>query len=64
MALRLLAASLASLGQIERAREAMRELRKIEPHLTISSLHARMQMQHESVWKKFSGALRLAGLPE
>lgn len=64
VALRLLAASLASLGQIERAREAMRELRKIEPHLTISSLHARMQMQHESVWKKFSGALRLAGLPE
>jgi tetratricopeptide (TPR) repeat protein len=64
VALRLLAASLASLGQIERAREAMRDLRKIEPHLTISSLHARMQMQHESVWKKFSGALRLAGLPE
>ena len=64
VALRLLAASLASLGQKERASEAMRELRKIEPHLTISALHARMQMAHESVWKKFSGALRLAGLPE
>jgi TolB-like protein/Tfp pilus assembly protein PilF len=64
VALRLLAASLTSLGQRDRASEVMRDLRKIEPHLTISILRARMRMAHESVWTKFSEALRLAGLPE
>jgi TolB-like protein/Tfp pilus assembly protein PilF len=64
VALRVLAASLASFGQIERAKNAIAELLKIEPHLTISSLHARMLMQHQDVWKKFSEALRLAGLPD
>jgi hypothetical protein len=52
------------LGQKVRAREAIRELLKIEPNLTISSLQPRMRMQHESVWTKFSEALRLAGLPD
>jgi hypothetical protein len=28
-------------------------LRKIEPHLTISSLRARMLMAHQSVWTSF-----------
>lgn len=64
VALRVLAASLACLGQKVRAREAIRELLKIEPNLTISSLQPRMRMQHESVWTKFSEALRLAGLPD
>jgi tetratricopeptide (TPR) repeat protein len=64
VALRVLAASLASMGQKDRAGEAIRELLKIEPHLTISSLGARMKMQDKSVWSKFSEALRLAGLPE
>jgi TolB-like protein/Tfp pilus assembly protein PilF len=64
VALRVLAANLASLGQKNRAREAIRELLKIEPHLTISSFRARMLMLHENVWTKLSEALRLAGLPE
>ena len=64
VALRVLAASLANLGQKDRASEAIRELLKIEPHLTISHLRARMQMAHKNVWTKFSEALRLAGLPE
>ncbi len=64
VALRVLAASLACQGQKDRAQEAIRELLKIEPNLTISSLQPRMRMQHESVWKSFSEALRLAGLPE
>ena len=64
VALRVLAASLASSGQKDRAGETIRDLLKIEPHLTISSFRARMLMADESVWTKFSDALRLAGLPE
>ena len=64
VALRVLAASLANLGQKDRASEAIRQLLKIEPHLTISDLRARMLMAHEKLWTKFSEALRLAGLPE
>ena len=64
VALRVLAANLANLGQKDRASEAIRELLKIEPHLTISDLRARMLMAHERLWTKFSAALRLAGLPE
>ena len=64
VALRVLAASLANLGQKDRASEAIRELLKIEPHLTISGFRARMLMLHENVWTKLSEALRLAGLPE
>jgi len=64
VALRVLAASLACQGQKDRAHEAIGQLLKIEPSLTISNLQPRMRMQHESVWKKFSEALRLAGLPE
>jgi TolB-like protein len=64
VALRVLAASLANLGQKDPAKEAILELLKIEPHLTISSLGARMRMQHESVWAQLANGLRLAGLPE
>ena len=64
VALRVLAASLASLGEKDRAREVIRDLHKIEPLLTISNLQTRMRMAHESLWRKFSEALRLAGLPE
>ena len=64
VAFRVLAASLASSGQKDRAGETIRDLLKIEPHLTISSFRARMLMADESVWTKFSNALRLAGLPE
>jgi TolB-like protein len=64
VALRVLAANLANLGQKDHASETIRQLLKIEPHLTISDLRARMLMAHERLWTKFSAALRLAGLPE
>jgi TolB-like protein/class 3 adenylate cyclase len=64
LAFRILAASLAKLGQRDRAKEAVRELLKIEPQLTISSLRARTLAMEESVWIMFSDGLRLAGLPE
>lgn len=61
---RILAASLASVGQMDQARETLQELLKVEPHLTISTLRDRMRMLHESVWDNYSAGLRLAGLPE
>jgi TolB-like protein/cytochrome c-type biogenesis protein CcmH/NrfG len=64
VALRLLAAALARLGQKEQANDAVRELLKIEPQLTISGLRARMRMLEAAVWARFSEGLRLAGLPE
>ena len=64
VALRVLAASLACLGQRDRASEVILDLLKIEPNLTISGLRSRLLMAHENFWTKFSEALRLAGLPE
>ena len=60
----MLAASLATLGQREKATEIMREALMIEPQLTLAKLHARMLGIDEGVWKNFSDGLRLAGLPE
>ena len=61
---RLLAASLASLGQSDKAREIMREVLKSDPDVTISTLRARMFYMDDSVWKTYSEAMRRAGLPE
>jgi TolB-like protein len=63
-ALRYLAASLAKLGKSEEAAEAMRDIRRHEPQLTLSLLRKRIMFMEESVWQKFAGGLRLAGLPE
>jgi adenylate cyclase len=62
VALRLLAAGLARLGQKEQANDAVREVLKIEPQLTISSLRTRMRMLEASVWARLfasSGATRI-----
>ena len=59
-ALRFLAASLAKLGQRERAREVIQQVLEIEPNLTVSSLRNRLYFINEL----YAGALRLAGLPE
>ena len=64
IALRLLAVSFTRLGQKDLASEAIREVLRIEPHLTISILRARFQVLDKNVWKKFSEDLRLAGLPK
>ena len=62
--LRILAASLAKLGERDEASEVMREVLAIEPQLTISKMRARLNYWPESVWNKFADGLRLAGLPE
>jgi tetratricopeptide (TPR) repeat protein len=62
---RVLAASLASLGQSEKARELVREMLKSDPDLTISHLRTRiLSYMDDRVWKTYSDALRRAGLPE
>jgi hypothetical protein len=42
----------------------MRELRAIEPQLTLSKLRGRMMNVDERLWADYSAALRLAGLPD
>jgi TolB-like protein/class 3 adenylate cyclase len=63
-ALRLLAASLARLGQLDNAAAAIQELLAIDPHITISRVRQRLRHWPESVWNSYSEGLRLAGLPE
>jgi len=65
VALRLLAASLAKLGQGEKAAAAVQQLLNIEPQFTLTELRARMRFLDGTVWgNAFLDALRLAGLPE
>jgi TolB-like protein len=62
--LRVLAASLAHLGRVECAARAMRELLRIEPHLTAEELRWRLRHMHGDVLEPFVEGLRVAGLPE
>jgi TolB-like protein len=64
LALRLLAASLAKQGDLDGAAEVMREMRSIEPQLTLTRLRSRLMHFQEDFWQKYSEALRLAGLPQ
>jgi TolB-like protein len=64
IALRLLAASLAKMGSVDQAAEAMRKVLDIEPQLTASRLRARLLFMPESLWKNLSEGLVLAGLPD
>jgi tetratricopeptide (TPR) repeat protein len=64
VAMRLLAAHLAQLGQLEPAREAIKEMFEVEPHLTLSVLRSRLMFMHERVWKNLSIGLRIAGMAE
>jgi TolB-like protein len=61
--LRVLAASFARLGRIDAAAQAIRELLKLEPQLTIIALRGRLDHMVEGVREPFLDALRLAGLP-
>jgi TolB-like protein/Tfp pilus assembly protein PilF len=63
-ALRLLAASLARLGEREQAAAAIRELLAIDPQQTISKVGVHLRHWPESGWNNYAEALRLAGLPE
>jgi tetratricopeptide (TPR) repeat protein len=64
LALRLLAASLAQQGELGHAAEVMREMREIEPELTLTKLRSRLMHFKEDFWQEYSRALRLAGLPQ
>jgi TolB-like protein len=66
-ALRQLAFALVMTGQLERAKEIVQELLRIEPDLSISRLRLRVPFGVDSsnqYWQSFSHALFLAGLPE
>jgi len=63
-ALRFLAASLAKQGRLNDAAETMRHVLNIEPQLTVAKLRPRLTFIEEGVWQEYSGALRMAGLPE
>jgi TolB-like protein/class 3 adenylate cyclase len=60
---RYLAASLAKLGQRDKAAKELREALRLEP-ITLSKLRAKTMFYEESVWNKLADGLRLAGLPE
>jgi TolB-like protein/tetratricopeptide (TPR) repeat protein len=62
--LRILAASLAGLGERGRAAEAIRLALAVEPDLTISRLRVRLNYWPEQAWSNFADCLHLAGLPE
>ena len=65
VARRTLAASLARLGQREKAATVVQELLIIEPQFTLAELRARVRFLDRTPWgNAFLDALRLAGLPE
>ena|SRR5215468_2363897 len=62
---RYLAASLARLGQRERAAAAVQELLRIEPQSTLSRYSASLRVLADTPWGgRLLEALRLAGFPE
>jgi TolB-like protein len=62
--LRVLAASLAMLGQRDKAAEVIRQMLEIDPHFSLSTLRGRAMGMDERVWEQYAEGLRLAGLPE
>jgi TolB-like protein/tetratricopeptide (TPR) repeat protein len=63
IALRNLAATYAMLGEEEKAAAIIREVLKLEPHLTLGKLRQRAKIFAEN-WHGFADGLRMAGLPE
>jgi TolB-like protein/tetratricopeptide (TPR) repeat protein len=63
-ALRFLAAGLAQRGRLIDAANAVRRVLSVEPQLTLTKLRARLTFVDDKTWRKYSAALRLAGLPE
>jgi hypothetical protein len=59
-----MAASLALLGQRDKAGEALLVQFKIEPQITLSTLRPRLAFMHERVWSRLAQGLKLAGLPD
>ncbi len=64
VAMRLLAANLANLGQTHAPSQAIADMLRVEPDLTIRKLRARLMFMHDKLWQKLSRGLTLAGLPD
>jgi TolB-like protein/Flp pilus assembly protein TadD len=64
VAMRLLAANLANLGRMDGPAEAVADMLRIEPDLTMRKLRARLMFMHDALWQNLSRGLKLAGLPD
>jgi len=64
VAMRLLAANLANLGRTDGSAEAIADMLRIEPDLTMRKLRARLLFMHDALWRNLSRGLKLAGLPD
>jgi hypothetical protein len=62
--MRLLAANLANLGRTDGPAEAVADMLRIEPDLTIRKLRARLMFMHDAPWQNLSRGLKRAGLPD
>jgi TolB-like protein/predicted Zn-dependent protease len=62
--IRILASSLALLGQRDKAAEVIQRQFQIDPQITLKRLRVRLSFMHEDVWSRFAEGLKLAGLPE
>lgn len=63
VALRVLAVALVESGQRDEAAEAVQDLRRIEPGLTVSAFFHRKPVPLERMARTYAEALRAAGLP-
>ena len=64
VALQIFAATLATSGKTQEAAAVVKELRNIDPNLTISLWRARTMFIEKAAQEKIAAGLRLAGLPE
>ena len=62
--LRVQAASLALLGQRDKAADVLQRFRTIDPRATLSTLRDRLAFMHDRVWSRLAEGLKQAGLPE
>ena len=62
--LRVTAASLALLGQGDKAFDALQRFRTVDPQATLSTLRVRLAFMHDRVWSRLAEGLKQAGLPE
>jgi TolB-like protein/class 3 adenylate cyclase len=63
VAMRLVAANAAHLGDEKLGHEQVRAMLSIEPQLTLASLRSRLSYMHDTLWNQLSTGLALAGLP-
>jgi tetratricopeptide (TPR) repeat protein len=62
--LRVLAASFVFLNQRDKAAEALKRQLKIDPHVTLTSLRARLAFMDDRIWNRLAEGLKLAAWPE